>query len=360
MSRVSGQRRTPSAGPSAASAARAPAKQSQAASQAAPKAATKPAAHPGKLPPPARHRAARPARNASQRLLAVLGFAGLDAATANLSLAVLVSVLLHGVALLIHFAPPDIAKKLARDRQLEVVLVNARHAAKPRNAQALAQSNLDGGGTVDEDRRATTPLPPSERTRSGDDLVETHRRMQQLERQQRELLARAQASTPLPAAPQQAEQPQPTPVQASGLDLAERAMAVARLEAEIARRVDDYNKRPRKKFVGARTEEYKFARYIEDWRQKVERVGNLNYPEDARGRLYGRLQLTVGIRADGSLERVEINRPSGHKLLDDAAVRIVRLAAPYAAFPANIASEVDVLYITRTWSFTNAGQLATQ
>lgn len=346
MSRASGQRRTSPAGSSAAATARPPAQ---------------PAPRQGKLPPPARRTAApRPALNASQRLLGGLGFTGLAPAVANFSLAVLASVLLHGVALLIHFAPPDIARKLVQDRQLEVVLVNARHAAKPKNAQALAQSNLDGGGTVDDNRRATTPLPPSERTRAGDDLVEAHRRMQQLERQQRELLARARAGTPLPAAPQQTEQPEPTPVQASGLDLAERAMAVARLEAEIARRVDDYNKRPRKKFVGARTEEYQFARYVEDWRQKVERVGNLNYPEDARGRLYGRLQLTVGIRADGSLERVEINRPSGHKLLDDAAVRIVRLAAPYAAFPPNISNEVDVLYITRTWSFSNAGQLATQ
>ncbi len=346
MSRASGQRRTPSAAPSGAGE----------------RALAKPAARPGKLPPAraASRTAPHPKLNASQRLLGWLGFAGLAPAAANFSLAVLASLLLHGVALLIHFAPPDIAKKLVQDRQLEVVLVNARHAAKPRNAQALAQSNLDGGGTVDQDRRATTPLPPSERTRPGDDLVETHRRVQQLERQQRELLARAQAATPLPAATQQTEQVEPTPVQLSGLDLAERAMAVARLEAEIARRVDDYNKRPRKKFVGARTEEYRFARYVEDWRQKVERVGNLNYPEDARGRLYGRLQLTVGIRADGSLERVEINRPSGHKMLDDAAVRIVRLAAPYAAFPPNIASEVDVLYITRTWSFTNTGQLATQ
>jgi protein TonB len=103
-----------------------------------------------------------------------------------------------------------------------------------------------------------------------------------------------------------------------------------------------------------------FARYVEDWRAKVERVGNLNYPEAARQqKLYGSLQLTVSIKSDGSVEKVEINRSSGSKILDAAAIRIVELAAPYAAFSDEMRSKVDILGITRTWIFTKADQLAT-
>jgi protein TonB len=134
---------------------------------------------------------------------------------------------------------------------------------------------------------------------------------------------------------------------------------LVRLEAEIGRSIDEYNQRPKRKFIGARVEEYRFAQYVEDWRQKVERVGNLNYPEAARGKLYGSLILTVAIKSDGSLERVELNRSSGHKVLDEAAQRIVRLAAPFAAFPENIRRDTDIIEITRTWTFTGADQLST-
>lgn len=104
-------------------------------------------------------------------------------------------------------------------------------------------------------------------------------------------------------------------------------------------------------------EEYRFAQYVEDWRQKIERIGNLNYPDAAKGRLYGSLVLTVVIKANGDLERVEVNRSSGQSLLDDAARRIVRMAAPYAAFPEAIRRDTDILEITRTWTFTNADRL---
>jgi protein TonB len=143
----------------------------------------------------------------------------------------------------------------------------------------------------------------------------------------------------------------------SGVDLANRALAIARIEGEISRRVDEYNQRPRKKFIGARVEEYRFAQYVEDWRQKVERIGNLNYPAAARGQMYGSLILTVVIKSNGELERVEVNRSSGQKVLDQAAVRIVKMAAPYAAFPADIRRDTDIIEITRTWSFTRQDEL---
>ena len=138
-------------------------------------------------------------------------------------------------------------------------------------------------------------------------------------------------------------------------------MEIARLEAQVSQDWDAYQKRPKRKFLGARTSEYIYARYVEDWRAKVEKVGNLNYPEEAKlQKLYGTLQLTVSIKADGSLENVEINRSSGYKLLDQAAIRIVRLAAPYAAFSDEIRKKVDILSITRTWIFTRADQLSTE
>ena len=124
-----------------------------------------------------------------------------------------------------------------------------------------------------------------------------------------------------------------------------------------ARNIEEYNQRPKRKFIGARVTEYRFAQYVEDWRQKVERVGNLNYPDSARGKLYGSLVLTVAIKQDGELERVEISRSSGHQVLDEAARRIVRLAAPYAVFPEAVRRDTDILEITRTWSFTGADQL---
>ena len=145
---------------------------------------------------------------------------------------------------------------------------------------------------------------------------------------------------------------------ASGLDLVEAARAMARLEGEISKSVDEYSKRPRRRFIGARAEEYRFAQYIEDWRQKVERVGTLNYPDAARGKLYGSLVMTVSILADGSVAHIDISRSSGHKVLDDAARRIVQMASPYAAFPPEIRKDTDILEITRTWYFTQGDQLS--
>ena len=125
--------------------------------------------------------------------------------------------------------------------------------------------------------------------------------------------------------------------------------------------MDAYQKRPKRRFVGARAEEYRFARYVEDWRLKIERIGNLNYPQAARDlQLHGSLLLTVSIRADGSVESVQVNKSSGHRVLDAAAVHIVEMSAPFAAFPPDIKRDTDILHITRTWTFTKADQLESQ
>jgi protein TonB len=148
--------------------------------------------------------------------------------------------------------------------------------------------------------------------------------------------------------------PQP---ELSGQELAASALAIAHMEAQISRQTEEYQKRPIRKFIGSSAQEYRFAQYVEDWRLKVERIGNLNYPEDARGRVYGSLVLMVSIKSDGSLDSVEVQRSSGHAILDRAAERIVRMASPYARFPENIKRDTDILVITRTWTFAPGDKL---
>jgi len=271
------------------------------------------------------------------------------------------SLVLHALILTLHFKFPDTLRWKSSQQPLEVILVNAKTTEKPVRAEALAQANLDGGGNVDEPRRAKAPLPVTELRSNGRDLVEARRRQQQLEEQQRQLLAKArEASAAVPpqaTAPTPAGEPGP---QVSGRELADLSVAAMRLQAQIDKRVEEYQKRPRKRFIGARANEYRFALYEEGWRAKVERVGTLNYPAEARGKIYGSLRLTVTLRPDGTIDRVEIDRSSGLKILDEAAFRILQLAAPFAAFPAEISKDTDLLVITRTWFFAQGDKIWTE
>jgi periplasmic protein TonB len=283
-------------------------------------------------------------------------FAGRDRV---LGAALGLSLALHAAALLVHFKVPDLRWNSA-NQPLEVVLVNAKTRERPSQADVVAQSNLDRGGNVEEPRRAKTPLPVNEPHKPGKDLAAAQRRMQQLEAKQRELLAQSQESASrLNETERQmpADEPQP---QLSGRDLADLSLAAMRLQAQIDKQIEEYQKRPRKKFIGARAAEYRFAQYEEDWRLKVERVGTLNYPAEARGKLYGNLRLTVTIRPDGGVESIELDRSSGLKVLDAAAFKIVRMAAPFAAFPPEIRRDTDLLVITRTWFFGQGDKIWTE
>ena len=276
----------------------------------------------------------------------------------RLWLAIAISLAAHALLMTLHFSFPD-ASKAVRDKALDIILVNARSEKKPSEAQALAQANLDGGGNTDENRRVKTPLPPKPQQTTGTEIESMQRRVREIEVAQKKMLTAAKTARAVAAARNAEEQPTPV-TSLSGLDLAESARAMARLEGEINKSVDEYNKRPRTRFIGARTKEYRFAQYIESWRQKVERIGTLNYPEEARGKLYGSLVLTASINHDGSLNRVDINRSSGYKVLDEAAKRIVRMAAPYADFPPDIRRDTDILEITRTWYFTQGDQVSSK
>ena len=274
------------------------------------------------------------------------------------------SLLVHGFVIFgLTFTVPDLRALKDRTPPLEVVLVNAKSQSKPVKADALAQHHLDGGGNTDTRQRARTPLPATRQDTQTVELQAAQKRVEQLEREARRLLTQTAAparvdNTPARPAPQAAPEQAP-PISAA--ELMQKSLAIARLEAQISKDWNSYQERPRRKFIGARAQEYRFARYVEDWRQKIERIGELNYPQAARDqRIYGTLVATVSIRANGTLERIQIDRSSGYKLLDEATVRIVTLAAPYAAFPANIARDTDILHITRTWTFTRADQFVSQ
>ena len=277
--------------------------------------------------------------------------------THGLALALVVSLLLHGLVLSLRFKFPD-ASHAFQERALDIILVNRRSTHRPAESQVKAQANLDNGGNTEQDRHAKTPLPPAPRHQEGDDLEHSQKRIQALEAHQQRLATQARSKSAINPKSDREVQPEPA-ANLSGRDLAQSALAMARLEGEIAKDLDDYNKRPRKKFIGTSAVEYRFAQYFEEWRHKVERIGTLNYPEAARGKLYGSLVLTVTINSDGTVAAIEINRSSGYKILDDAARRIVAMAAPFAAFPPAIRRDTDVLEITRTWNFTQRDSLET-
>lgn len=287
----------------------------------------------------------------------------LQSQTNRMPVSMMASALLHLIVLFgvtFHIPAPQFDKIAT---SLEVVLVNSKTPTKPTKTELLAQENLDGGGNTDEDRRAKTPFPVLPKNKPSFDNSTTEKKVKQLEMEAKKLMAAidpAKPSLPPDTRPNQPEKNQITP---DSTDLLQRSLDIARLQAQIEEDHDSYQKRPKRKFIGARTKEYRFARYVEDWRMKVERIGNLNYPEAARkDKLYGNLQLTVGIRADGSLESIGINRSSGEKILDDAAINIVKLAGQngFAPFPPDISRDTDILHITRTWVFTNSDTLYSQ
>lgn len=236
---------------------------------------------------------------------------------------------------------------------LDVILVQSATQEVPEKADFLANAAQTGGGTIDEAKRPTqvfsSPVPKP------DDGVAP-------------MPVRASAPDPTPAEvaptpvltqdkstlrvnpvpPKEESQPRKLPRDEA---LIERSMQMARLASELDRQAQAYAKRPKRKFISANTREYAYANYMAAWVARVERVGNLNYPDEARRRnLEGSLVLTVAINKDGSLERIDIIKPSGHQVLDDAAQRIVELSAPFPPVPRS-EEEIDILHITRTWQF---------
>jgi protein TonB len=272
-----------------------------------------------------------------------------------LVMALTVSIGLHITILAIRFVDPELLRVRSSDPPLDIILVNAKSQSRPGKPEALAQANLDGGGAHERGRR-TSPLPNSFEMRDGDALEEARQSVQQLEEEQKRLLAALRESLQLRPGPRKETV---TEAQQTGAMDQETKQRLARAQAEISKQISDYQKRPRKHHFMPSTSEYRYARYFEDWRTRVEKIGNDNYPPEARGKYYGSLRLTVAIRKDGSVADTILEQSSGSAVLDRAARRIVMLAAPYPPFPPDIARDTDILEITRTWIFTN-DQLATR
>ena len=250
-----------------------------------------------------------------------------------------------------NFTPPHNA--------MDVVLVNAKSANKPTKADALAQANLDGGGNTDEQRRAKTPLPAVDQSAAKNEKI-AQQRVKQLEQEVKTLMTQANSSAKvLQGEINQQLSGAPTPSNAN--ELLQQSIEIRRLEAELAREHEAYQQRPKRAFVGGRTTEYRFAKFVENWRLKIERVGNLNYPEEAkRTGLQGQLQMTVAIKSNGEVEDIKVERSSGNKTLDQAAKRIVMLSAPFDRFPDSFKNDTDILHITRTWIFGRGDTLTSK
>ena len=301
----------------------------------------------------------RPPPGLQVNLRSLLHFAPAD----RFGIALVGAAVTHTVVILgLSFTSPEVTDN--RLPNLDITLVQTKSDKAPRDPQLLAQANQDGGGDTDRDEVATSPLPAQELGDRNNDVPTAQRRqetqtvkMAAVDDYMTQRLAKHKIALSQPQAQQT-----PTPPQEERAGVVEDPSMSerARLSAEIARSWQEYQKRPRRKFMNARTQEYKYAQYVDAWRAKVERVGNLNYPDQARrAGLAGSLLLDVAINADGSVNSVRVYRSSGNRLLDDAAVRIVELASPFPPFPANIRRESEILHITRTWKF-NENRLRTQ
>ncbi len=235
---------------------------------------------------------------------------------------------------------------------LDVVLVNWRSESKPDVADFLAQASQQGGG------ESTEASPPSQENMGaesvladGDDLLDQQEQASSVTDAAREQILIEADNADFTQQITSIEQPEP-PLP-SAATLMQESMTMAKLQPGFQRDRRSHSKLPRRKWISANTREYEFAAYMQAWVAKVERVGNLNYPEEIRRlKLVGDLIMTVGINLDGSVESIDIGRSSGLPQLDQAATRIVRLAAPYSPLPEHINATIDVLHITRTWSFS--------
>ena len=278
----------------------------------------------------------------------------------TLSIAIAVSVLVHGALLAVRFAAPDSFKFKPTDPGLEVILVNAKHDRKPVKAEALAQANLDGGGNA-EAGRAKSPLPDMRRSENGEGLKAMQRRIEELEKQQQMLAQLSTKTKHTVADTKDAVKAQDMQPQHNGKDATESDSEIRRREAEIAKNIEDYNKRPQKTMISPSTREVGYAMYYNTLRERVEKFGTLNFPQKDGKKLYGELVLSIPIFQDGTIYEKDggltVDRSSGNPALDEAAKRIVKLAAPFGKFPPNMRTigRDDVWVLVTNFKFTREG-----
>jgi protein TonB len=279
----------------------------------------------------------------------------------RLGLTLFFSLVLHGIIILGLVFSPDPPPKSDTRPPIEIILTESAKPAKVDDAEYLAQADNDGSGNVKQRVRptearsapaTTPPLAGEGKSISPPRPAAPPQNTRRIE----VLTAKQDADHSVSQHQEQQEQQQPPP---SAAELMMRGEEIAKLSAEIHDSIQAYTRRPRERYISACTQSFRDAAYLDAWRQKIERIGSLNYPEEAKRQgLSGNLILDVAINPDGTVNNVELRHSSGYKLLDDAAIRIVKLAAPFAPFSPEMRKDTDVLHITRTWQFLNDNSFA--
>ena len=278
----------------------------------------------------------------------------------TLTIAVLVSLAVHAVLLTVRFVDPERFNKIFKDTPLEVILVNARSDEVPLRAQAIAQANLAGGGEADLGR-ATSPLPPSATVELGEQTEESRRQIKDLQEQQQQLLAQIRREV--------AMLPPPDPAREAGTPeeraQEEKRRQLLRYLAEIEKRINEENARPKKRYISPATREAEYAIYYDALRRKIEERGTRDFPEYQGKKLYGELTMNLTVDADGRVIEADIVRPSNSRVLDRRALAIVRAAGPFGRFSPDMRRQADQIVVTSRFRFTRedgleATPLATQ
>lgn len=273
----------------------------------------------------------------------------------TLQIALCVSVAVHAVLLTVRFVDPEGFNRVFEDTPLEVVLVNSSSKEKPVVATAIAQASLAGGGEQ-EKGRATSPLPPSEQMKPGDSPEDTHRKLESLQEQQTQLLAqlkKALAALPPPDMTQPADSPAKN-------EQEEKRKQLSKLLAEIERRINEENARPKKRYISPATREEAYAVYYDELRRKIEQKGTTNFPQLAGKKLYGELTMTLTVDTDGQVLDTEIVQTSGSLLLDRRAQTIARSAGPFGRFSKAMRAQADQIVVVSRFNFTRDESLETK
>ena len=271
-----------------------------------------------------------------------------------LHIALLVSLAVHGALLTLRFVDPQAFNRMFQDTPLDVVLVNSRSGDAPDKAQAIAQANLAGGGEA-ERGRATSPLPPSALIELGEANEESRKQIEKLQQAQTHLLTQIRRELALMPAPDP-QRDQGSPDERA---LEEKRRQLIQLLAEIEKRINDENARPKKRYISPATREEVYAIYYDQLRRKIEERGTRNFPEHLGRKLYGELTMNVTVDAQGRVIETEIVRPSGSTVLDKRAVAIVRAASPFGAFSSAMRRKADQLVVTSRFRFTRDDGLET-
>lgn len=265
----------------------------------------------------------------------------------TLQLALVASVAVHAVLLAVRIVDPESFNRVFQDTPLEVILVNTRGNERPEKAQAIAQASLAGGGDA-ASGRATSPLPPAATTDPGDAAEEARRRVDALQEQQNQMLTQIRqylATHPLPD-PKEVAQKSLVPAEET------RRKQLVRLLAEIERRINEENARPRKRYISPATREAIDALYRDTMRRKIEETGTQNFPEANGRKLYGELIMTLTVNFDGRVLATDVEESSGNRALDRRAQAIARNAGPFEPFSEAMRRRGEQIVVVSRFKFT--------